>query len=306
MSKIKPKIKNLVLSGGGSKGFTYFGVYQALTELDSKFLDHLSSLAGTSAGAIVVTLIALRYSPNELYSFITSFDYNRLKSWDFLNVFVNQGLETGENILIFLKKIISHKINNTSTNNPTFQDLYNYHPYTLNIVVTHLNTYQAKIYNHHNTPDYPVAQAIRESISMPMMLTPIKVPKLNECEDEGLSKDYYVDGGLINNFPIDLYPDDPSTLGVVVENTQDRYEINNNEDYIYHVMMCGYNQVTKKKIREYSKTQILKINTEEISMTHFDLPFHLRKKLYQIGYHTTLDFFNASHDPFPESPDESS
>jgi len=287
MSQITPSIKNLVLSGGGSKGFAYFGVYQALTELDPNFMNHLESLAGTSAGAIMATLIALRYKPKDLYSFITSFDYNKLKSWDFLNILKNQGLETGEHIIVFIRKIIAHKIHPPKSD-PTFQDLYDYHPYTLNIVVTHLNTYQMKVYNHLQTPDMSVAEAVRQSMSMPMMMTPMK---MINSEDQ---TDYYVDGGLVNNFPIDLYPDADETFGVLVENTQERYEIANNEEYIYHVMMCGYHQMTQSKIQKYTQTRILQIDAGDISMTHFDLPYEQRAKLYQIGHQTTLKYFQTS------------
>ena len=49
-------IKNLVFSGGGAKGATYPGAYEALCE--EKIMPNIKNISGSSAGAITAALIA--------------------------------------------------------------------------------------------------------------------------------------------------------------------------------------------------------------------------------------------------------
>ena len=57
-------IKNLVFSGGSSKGFSYLGVLKALDEFN--ILDNIEELAGTSIGALFCCYIVLKYHPDDL------------------------------------------------------------------------------------------------------------------------------------------------------------------------------------------------------------------------------------------------
>lgn len=52
----------LVLSGGGARGISHIGVIKALTEFGIK----ITHVSGTSAGAIVGTLFAYGYTPDEI------------------------------------------------------------------------------------------------------------------------------------------------------------------------------------------------------------------------------------------------
>ena len=49
-------VKNLAFSGGGTKGLMYTGVYEALDE--TGVLKEVEEIAGSSAGALIATLIA--------------------------------------------------------------------------------------------------------------------------------------------------------------------------------------------------------------------------------------------------------
>ncbi|EPF7601404.1 patatin-like phospholipase family protein [Vibrio vulnificus] len=56
-------ICNLVLEGGGAKGFAHIGALKAIQEYGIK----VNSVAGTSAGAIAALLVACGYQPDEMY-----------------------------------------------------------------------------------------------------------------------------------------------------------------------------------------------------------------------------------------------
>lgn len=63
----------LVLSGGGAKGLTHIGIIRALEE-NGIPIDYI---AGTSMGAIVGSLYAMGYSPDEMEALLKSDDFKR-------------------------------------------------------------------------------------------------------------------------------------------------------------------------------------------------------------------------------------
>ena len=64
----------LVLSGGGAKGMAHIGVIRALEE-NGIPIDYI---AGTSMGAVIGSLYAMGYSPDEMQQLISSDDF---KNW---------------------------------------------------------------------------------------------------------------------------------------------------------------------------------------------------------------------------------
>src|SRR5215218_1445757 len=56
--------KNLVLEGGGVRGFAFAGAFQVLDSLG--ILQNIERVGGTSAGAILGTLLAVGYTPKEM------------------------------------------------------------------------------------------------------------------------------------------------------------------------------------------------------------------------------------------------
>src|SRR5690606_33326637 len=56
----------IVLSGGGARGISHIGVLKALDELGVK----ISRIAGTSAGAIIGSMYAYGYKPDEIMDIV--------------------------------------------------------------------------------------------------------------------------------------------------------------------------------------------------------------------------------------------
>ena len=63
----------LVLSGGGAKGLTHIGIIRALEENNIP-IDYIT---GTSMGAIIGSLYAMGYSPDDMEKLIKSEDCKR-------------------------------------------------------------------------------------------------------------------------------------------------------------------------------------------------------------------------------------
>src|SRR3989338_7583819 len=65
--------ENLVFSGGGIKGLTHCGAVKYLDEIG--VLPKIKKIAGTSAGAIIATLLAVGYTGQELLDFAHSLNF---------------------------------------------------------------------------------------------------------------------------------------------------------------------------------------------------------------------------------------
>jgi len=73
----------------------------------------------------------------------------------------------------------------------TLQELYEKTGNELVVTATCVNRRMQRFFHRAHHPDMPVVMAVRMSMSIPLFFVPIKF--------EG---DYYVDGGLLNNFPL--------------------------------------------------------------------------------------------------------
>lgn len=89
----------LVLSGGGAKGLTHIGIIRALEENNIP-IDYIT---GTSMGAIVGSLYAMGYSPDDMEKLIKSDDFKRWYSG---------GIQ--ENIFIILRRTRLRRNSSTS------------------------------------------------------------------------------------------------------------------------------------------------------------------------------------------------
>lgn len=275
------QLKGLVLSGGGVKGFSYFGVIKALCDL--KINKELKRYGGASVGACVALFLALGYNTDELYSFITSLEYDKLKNWDFIHILTNWGLETCDRINIFIKKLIKNKLNNEEA---TFKDLYDYNQNELTVIVTHLNTQSAVELNHINTPNEPLWLAVRKSASYPLGAIPVKI-----INSDG-NTDVYIDGALKDNFPIHIFPDENNIAGFLLEDYNRHFQkIEYFEDYLVALMGCigGENLINKVKMnknRQIINLEVSLVNVLDVGVTRED-----REKLFKLGYDSTFQYF---------------
>ncbi len=73
LSVVQAQKVGLVLSGGGAKGMTHIGIIRALEENNIP-IDYIT---GTSMGAIIGSLYAMGYSPDDMEALLRSPDFKR-------------------------------------------------------------------------------------------------------------------------------------------------------------------------------------------------------------------------------------
>lgn len=192
-----PKV-GLVLSGGGAKGFAHIGALKVIDSLNIK----IDYVAGTSMGAIIGALYASGYSGKQLDSIFKTlnFDdvindnlprsaktfYERENSEKYavtlpfngFKINLPSALSRGQNVFNLLSKLTLHV-----TDISDFDRL----PIPFFCIATDVETGQAVILDHGN-----LAQAVTASGAFPSLFQPVMI-----------GDQLLVDGGVINNYPID-------------------------------------------------------------------------------------------------------
>ena len=165
----------LVLSGGGTRGFAHLGVIKALEEKGLK----PDIISGVSAGSIAGALYADGNDPEEIYKQLAS---HRLL--DYLDITIPQkGMVGMSGFEKTLDKLLSAK---------TFEEL------SIPLIVFAVNM---------NTAEYirfdkgDLISAVKASSSIPVIFPPVKIDDY-----------YYLDGGIINNFPVEALRDCCETI----------------------------------------------------------------------------------------------
>lgn len=202
----------LVLSGGGAKGLTHIGIIRALEENEIP-IDYIT---GTSMGAIVGSLYAMGYSPDEMEQLLKSDDFKRWYSGDVEEKYIyyfKKNPPTPEfiNIRISLKDSLKSV-------KPHFLPNSIVDPIQMNIVFLQLfaqSTAACKenfdslfipfrciasdVYNKRAMilKDGDLGDAVRASMSFPAMFKPIEIDSI-----------LAYDGGIYNNFPVNVMKDD--------------------------------------------------------------------------------------------------
>ncbi|MBT8394175.1 MAG: patatin-like phospholipase family protein, partial [Bacteroidia bacterium] len=165
----------LVLSGGGVRGAAHIGAIKALEE----FSIHPTHIAGTSAGAIVGALYAYGYSCKEMNSF-----FKKVQILDFKKYARNKpGF------------IDSEKYYSIFTEYFPIDD-FSILKKKLTITATDILEGTLKAFSRGE-----LIKPIIASATFPGLFAPIKI-----------NDSYYIDGGTLNNFPVELVSDSCDTI----------------------------------------------------------------------------------------------
>lgn len=263
----------LILSGGGIKGIAFIG---ALKALDSyHLLDNITTFVGSSVGTLINFLYILGYAPDELYDFVKKFDLGKLKNLQPELLLDKYGLDDGTRIINTLKKFISNRQLNPKI---TFKELYDLTGKKLITTTVSLNNMRPCYMSHETHPQLEVCHAIRMSISIPFIFTPVIYQDT-----------YYIDGGCIDNFPIHLFKDQmDQIIGIcLMESCESQLKINNIEEYMSIVLQCIVTGITFNSVKDVEK-QVIQIHLPKASIFEFNINENVKNNLYKIGYNTVM------------------
>ncbi|XP_072046282.1 uncharacterized protein [Amphiura filiformis] len=185
--------ENIAFEGGGSKGTAHIGAVRVLEEIG--VWKNLKRFAGTSAGAMVAMCGALGYDSHEMEQKMADGGPSKNATCKYLaflpNMLTHYGWHPGKKMEKWIGEVLKEKLGNA---NATFEDLYKKYNRELCVVVSNVNQLDCLYCHVKTTPCMKIKEAVRMSISIPGVLFPVK------HKDQ-----YFVDGGLINNYPIRVF-----------------------------------------------------------------------------------------------------
>lgn len=272
-----PKLKNLVLSGGGTNALGFLGVFKYLIEKD--LIKDVKHFVGTSAGSIFSFLLNIGYTFNELNEFCCNFPFNKIVENINLNNFFNKfGLEDTSKLYYTLTRLCENK---GYTSKVTFLELFQKTNIKLTITGTCLSNSKLYYFNYITYPDMDVLTAVRISSCIPFIFTPIV-----------FENKLWLDGGIVCNNPINYCSDEiDNTLSIsIYDDCLDKCPNNTPTDfidYIINVIKCICLAETTEKINLYEKNTIKYSYSDEL-ISDFNISKETIEEMIQYGYDTSI------------------
>ncbi len=286
----------LVLSGGGAKGMTHIGIIRALEE-NGIPIDYI---AGTSMGAIIGSLYAIGYSPDDMEELLQSPDFKRWYTGTVeprYEYFFKKNRPTPElvNLRFSLKdslrmgsQIIPTNIVNPIQMNLVFMELYarsmaacsgNFDNLFIpfRCVASDVYNKQAMILR-----DGDLSDAVRASMSFPFVFKPIELDSI-----------LAYDGGIYNNFPTDVMREDfhpDIIIGSVVATNPGKPQANSLMSQLESMIM----QKTDYTLAD-SLGILLNFQFDDVNL----LDFNRLHELHDIGYDRTMELMDSIKSRIP-------
>lgn len=193
------KIRKLAIGGGGLLGFKYLGV---TSKLDLK---KVKKYCGCSVGALIVFFLSIGYMCDELFNRIKDVDLMQFMDVKMHNLITEYGFDTGTKLIDYMTLIAIEKIP-IITQQTTFIELHTMTKKKLTIVGSCVSTGKAEFFNYKRTPNMPVITALRISISLPIIFTPIMY-----------DGKMYVDGAFYYPNPMKYFKCLKNAIGIIGE-----------------------------------------------------------------------------------------
>ena len=290
-STVSAQKVGLVLSGGGAKGLTHIGIIRALEENNIP-IDYVT---GTSMGAIIGSLYAMGYSPDDMEKLIKSEDFKRWYSGGIQEKYIyyfKRNPPTPEfiNIRVSLKNPL-HKVKTqflpSSVVDPlqmnlAFVELFGQATALCrgnfdNLLIP-FRCVASDVYNKRPIifKEGDLGDAVRASMSFPGMFKPIEI-------DSVLA----YDGGIYNNFPVnvmteDFHPD--IIIGSVVSSNPGKPQ----EGDIIGQLESMIMQKTDYSVPD-STGILMTFKYDDVSL----MDFNRFDELHDIGYNRTIQLMDS-------------
>ena len=297
---------NAVFEGGGVKGIGLVGAVSVTEERGYQF----ANVAGTSAGAIISTLIAAGYSASELKAILDELDYNLFKDKGLVDkiplvgslasVAIEKGIYEGDFFLNWIQGLLDKKNVNTfgdliveeNKDNPKYR--YKLQVIAADVTRGKMLVLPRDIKEYGLDPDsLGIARAVRMSMSLPFFFEPV------ELEDSTGKKSIIVDGGLLSNYPVGIFDDEAEdalypTIGYkLVEPGEGKpREIKSPISLLAALFSTMMEAHDAQYIRDSNFARTVPIKTLGIGTTDFDISRERSNDLFASGRKAASEFFD--------------
>lgn len=265
----------LCLSGGGAKGAAHIGVLKALEEENIQ----IKYISGCSSGSIVASLYFAGYTPNEILNFFNLYgryikDYDKnlffkfLKGFLFCNLQV-KGIIKGNNLENLMRRKLYKK------------GIKNILDYNKKIAIPAVDIRKNKLCYFVNKKieesdceyiqNIDAAKAVRASCSFPGIFLPVYY------KDK-----IFVDGGVIDNTPIDILKKMGAKKVIAVTFAED--ENVNKVDNFLDVLVESFESQSKeiRKMKNKGADCLITLKLPKVSLLDVEKSNYIAKRGYEL------------------------
>mmetsp|Transcript_33038 Transcript_33038/g.105981 ORF Transcript_33038/g.105981 Transcript_33038/m.105981 type:complete len:563 (+) Transcript_33038:535-2223(+) len=223
---------SLAVYGCGILAASHVGALLALERYGLKY-DQLTTLAGVSAGAVIVACLSVGFEAEDIYDLVSKMPFHRLAYPELgallralgntvltlLQVIRRQGavpwalreLSAGNGPGINSGAELERMVGEALAQSPagsadiTLAQVKAQFGKRVVILVSELDTGRERQLTPETDPDLPLRVAVRMSMGVPGLMEPFRY-----------GRHVYCDGGMCNDFPMNALPDDGGRLGLMV------------------------------------------------------------------------------------------
>ncbi|WP_438863425.1 patatin-like phospholipase family protein [Neptunicella sp.] len=258
-----------IFSGGGTRLPAHIGILDALNRLNIEF-DHV---VGVSGGSIITALYCAGMPLAEIKMLAMETDFRQFKGYSLLSLIRNGGLCSGDKF----EQWIDRKLGGI-----TFEELKT----NLHILATDVNGGGPVMFDKHNSPTLRVSQAVRFSMSIPLVFSfkPYKSHLLVDgaiLAEDALYEDWAGDGTPVICFRLksdqEVQKVKPVSWLPIVS-------------YIEMLIRTFMTAISREYVHDGHWHNTVVINTGDASPVDFAMTDAQKEGLYQTGYNTVLEF----------------
>lgn len=244
-----------IFQGGGVKAIAHVGAIKALEERGFFCV----KAAGTSAGAIIASLLIAGYGADELIEFFQTLNISSLKEKGKMSKMIKEfGIYSSSPLENYLENLLRKK------GITTYLDVKEGRDYILKVIATDIIKRKQVIMpndliNYNLNPDsFPIAKSVVMSATYPLFYKPFK-----------LGKSLIMDGCIANNFPLDVF------------------------GYKTKEPIIGFNLITSNKdIPNIYHPYIIRIPIKKVYSMNFNIDDNTKQELFNAGYIAGRRFIN--------------
>lgn len=258
-----------IFSGGGTRLTAHIGILRALQQLDVNF----NHIVGISGGSIVTALYCCGKSLDDILQLAIATDFRQFKGYSLFRLLKEGGLSSGDTFEKWMDKQLQGKM---------FRDL----DVELSIVATDVNGGGPVIFNRLTSPDLKISQAVRFSMSIPLVFSfkPYKNHLLVDgaiLSEDALFRDWTGDNA--HNICFRLKSQQVSTI-------KKRQVFFHLPEYLFMLIKTFMTALSREYVHAEHWHNTVVIDTGFMSSVDFALTVEQKLELFEMGRQTALEY----------------
>jgi len=267
------QVTEICLAGACNRGISYIGCFKRLEELN---LLKLKKIVGVSIGSFIGACYMVGYSSDELLEYVINKNMNDFKDF---TISEPSSILKGEQYKNWVFEMLARKENPNITLKQLFEKTGV--EYIITTTCIHSGSPEfpegAVYLSYKNTPDMPLFTAVNCSMAVPFVFPPMIY---KDCQ--------FIDGGVLENFPINLLSTDAFGLKVNSKPIDSSTSTKNPVSYIGKIFELMSNRFSE--IKKEPHQNIISVDCNDFDIIDFGMSIDNKITLYKRGYKAMTEF----------------